>query len=115
MNTSASKITILSIDDTLGLICLHTKPSLLQRIRIALVYIKSKGYGPTFRAFITRLAKAAAFCLNPLQVSSDGYPTEITGRSLAQAWNNFNTIGCVSPQSGQGSADSFADNSSRKI
>ncbi|WP_300502259.1 hypothetical protein [uncultured Duncaniella sp.] len=88
------------------------EPTVRERIRFALLYIKSKGEGPRFIDCMKRLTKAVAFCLKPGQVAWSGKPYVTTGRSIEEEWANFNLMPCDFPQSGHGSAESLEDSSS---
>lgn len=89
------------------------KPTAKERLRFAMLYIRSNGNGPRFMDCMKRLAKAVAFCLKPLHVSWSGKPILTTGRSIEEEWANFNLTECVSLHSGQGNFDSLEAKSSR--
>ncbi len=91
------------------------KPTAKERIRFAMLYIRSKGNGPRFIDCMKRLAKAVAFCLKPLHVSWSGKPMLTTGRSIEEEWANFSLTECVSPHSGHGNLDSLDAKSSSLV
>lgn len=91
------------------------KPTLKERIGLSVIYMKSSGKGPAFMDCMKRLAKAAAFCLNPGHVSWSGKPMVTTGLSIDEEWTNFNLTECAAPHSGHGSFESLEDKSSSLV
>ncbi len=90
-------------------------PSFAERLRMAMLHIRSNGSGPVAIPAIKRCANAIAFCLKAPQVSSSGNPYDtvcLSGDTIEEAWCNFNLTACTPPHSGQGNDDSFDASSS---
>lgn len=96
--------------------CPAPKPTLVERISMAIAHIRSKGHGVAFIPAIKRLANAIAFCLKSPQVSLSGNSNDTTplcGSTIEEAWLNFSLTECVPQHTGHGNKLSFEARSSR--